>query len=496
MARMGLTERLSLSWLAVVGGLASLGLAYWVVSVFLSYRKLRHIKGPWLASISPLWLFYYTCRGTLYLAVEDALKKYGMWSIDGSRFVGPPSSIMVTIDLGSPVRIGPDYIVTDDPVIQKYMAAPRSPFVRGRWFKGMKFDTRKDNVLSMSDEKAHAELRAKLMPGYTGNEVPTLESDIDARVVELLNLIQRDYVDKNEAMDFAVLAGYFTLDILTQIAFGQALGFLIKNEDLYDYHKSSSQFYPIMELSSNHPMILSILRSRIMQGAAPKPTDKIGFGAIVGVAHKAVAERFGPDPKKVQDMLGSFVSHGLTQQECEVETLLQILAGADSTATALRTTFLFILTSPTAYAKLREEIAAVVESWDVSYSVIKNSEAQNLRYLEACIQEGLRMFMPLQGLAGRVSPYPDGATVNGVFIPPGTEVGIATYAMGHRRDFYGPDADTFRPERWIDNDPETIKGYGRINELVFGAGRSSCLGKRIALMELRKAIFEVSPVGP
>ena len=29
----------------------------------------------------------------------------------------------------------------------------------------MKFDTRKDNVLSMSDEKAHAELRAKLMPG-------------------------------------------------------------------------------------------------------------------------------------------------------------------------------------------------------------------------------------------------------------------------------------------------------------------------------------------
>ncbi len=388
--------------------------------------------------------------------------------------------------------------------------------MRGRWFKGMKFDTRKDNVLSMSDEKAHAELRAKLMPGvrqdsctdsfahpvnadvgeqYTGNEVPTLERDIDARVVELLDLIQRAYVDKNEAMDFAVLAGYFTLDILTQIAFGQALGFLIKNEDLYDYHKSSSQFYPIMELSSNHPMILSILRSRIMQGAAPKPTDKIGFGAIVGVAHKAVAERFGPDPKKVQDMLGSFVNHGLTQQECEVETLLQILAGADSTATALRTTFLFILTSPSAYVRLREEIAAAVESGDVSYPVIKNSEAQNLRYLEACIQEGLRMFMPLQGLAGRVSPSPDGATVNGVFIPPGTEVGIATYAMGHRRDFYGPDADTFRPERWIDNDPETIKGYERINELVFGAGRSSCLGKRIALMELRKAIFEVSPVG-
>jgi cytochrome P450 len=319
-----------------------------------------------------------------------------------------------------------------------------------------------------------------------------LEHDVDARVVELIDLIRRDYVDKNEAMDFAVLAGYFTLDILTQIAFGKALGFLVKNEDLYDYHKSSAAFYPVMELSSNHPTILSILNSRVMQGAAPKPTDKIGFGAIVGVAHKAVAARFGPDAKKIPDMLGSFIDHGLTQQECEVESLLQILAGADSTATALRTTFLFILASPPSYAKLRSEITAAVDLGNVSFPVIKNSEAQSLPYLQACIQEGLRMFMPLQGLAGRVSPYPNGATVNGIFIPPGTEVGVATYAVGHRRDIYGPDADTFRPERWIENDSETLKKFERTNELVFGSGRSSCLGKGIALMELGKAIFEVS----
>jgi len=311
-------------------------------------------------------------------------------------------------------------------------------------------------------------------------------------VVELLDLIRRDYVQKNEAMDFATLAGYFTLDILTQIAFGQAVGFLTKNEDLYEYHKSSTAFYPIMELGSNHPTILAILNSRLMEGAAPKPTDKLGFGAITGVAHKAVAERFGPDAKKLQDMLGSFVNHGLTQQECEVESLLQILAGADSTATALRTTFLYILTSPLTYSRLREEMAIAIEAGKVNYPVISNSQAQNLPYLQACIKEGLRMFMPLQGLAGRVSPSPGGATINGVFIPPGTEVGMSTFAMNHRKDFYGPDADTFRPERWIENDAETVKGYERINELVFGTGRSSCLGKGIALMELGKAIFEVS----
>ena len=310
--------------------------------------------------------------------------------------------------------------------------------------------------------------------------------------MELITLIRRDYVQKRQALDFAKLAGYFTLDILTQIAFGHALGFLVKNEDLYDYHRSSSAFYPVMELGSNHPTILAILNSRVMEGAAPKPTDKIGFGAIVGVAQKAVAERFGSDAKKVQDMLGSFVNHGLTQQECEVESLLQILAGADSTATALRTTFLHILTSPPTYNKLRGEIEAAIEAGNVAYPVIKHSQAQELPYLQACIKEGLRIFMPLQGLCGRVSPYPDGATIKGVFIPPGTEVGVATYAMNRRTDFYGPDADTFHPERWIENDEETVKRYERINEFVFGTGRSSCLGKNIALMELCKVIFEVS----
>ena len=66
---------------------------------------------------------------------------------------------------GSPVRIGPEYIASDDPMIQRQMNAPRSTFTRGRWFKGMKFDPRQDNILSMSDEKAHAELRSKVMPG-------------------------------------------------------------------------------------------------------------------------------------------------------------------------------------------------------------------------------------------------------------------------------------------------------------------------------------------
>ena len=61
----------------IIGAVGGIFAAYWIVTTYLQYRKLQHIRGPWIASISPVWMFYYTVRGTLYLAVEDALKKYG-----------------------------------------------------------------------------------------------------------------------------------------------------------------------------------------------------------------------------------------------------------------------------------------------------------------------------------------------------------------------------------------------------------------------------------
>jgi len=62
---------------SVGGGLVLVWFGYFIIKTFLSYWKLRHIKGPWLASISPAWLFYQTVRGKLYLASQEVLEKYG-----------------------------------------------------------------------------------------------------------------------------------------------------------------------------------------------------------------------------------------------------------------------------------------------------------------------------------------------------------------------------------------------------------------------------------
>lgn len=319
----------------------------------------------------------------------------------------------------------------------------------------------------------------------------SLENDIDGRVVELLELIHRDYVDKEEPFDFARLAGFFTLDNLTTIAFGVTMGFLRQNKDLFDYHKTSAKLYPIVECSMHHRSIYRLLQ--VVQKLVSQPSD-VGFGAIISAVNKAVAERFAKpaSAETPTDMLSSFMRHGLTQLQCESEAILQIMAGADSTAHALRNTFFHILSSPTAHRRLMIEIEATLEKGEASYPVIQNREAQALPYLRACIMEGLRIFMPLNGISPRLAPSPDGYTHNGIHIPAGTEIGISIYSMLRRKDIFGPDADTFRPERWFDQDTERLKARERVQEMVFGTGRTSCLGKDIALMELRTAIFEVS----
>jgi hypothetical protein len=81
-ANMSFQERCT-SWMAqhivatITLSIVGLYSLYWTITTFIQYRKLAHIKGPWIAAISPAWLFYHTLRGDNYLAVEAALKKYG-----------------------------------------------------------------------------------------------------------------------------------------------------------------------------------------------------------------------------------------------------------------------------------------------------------------------------------------------------------------------------------------------------------------------------------
>jgi cytochrome P450 len=167
------------------------------------------------------------------------------------------------------------------------------------------------------------------------------------------------------------------------------------------------------------------------------------------------------------------------------------IAGSDTTATAVRATFLYIITIPRVHDKLLTEISSAtlteISSSTLS-SPISDAEAKKLPYLQAVIKEGLRIYPPVAGLMAKKVP-PGGDTINGMFVPGGTQIGYGAWGIFRNKKIWGDDADAFRPERWLEG--ENIREQELALELIFAAGRYQCLGKSVALLELNKVFIEV-----
>jgi cytochrome P450 len=195
-------------------------------------------------------------------------------------------------------------------------------------------------------------------------------------------------------------------------------------------------------------------------------------------------------------MLSSFIAHGLTESDLVAESVMQILAGGETTATGLRATLLYIITNPRVYTTLRAEIdSAVKTEGRISSPVIKDTEWRHLIYLQAIIKEGLRIWPPVTGMMSKFSP-PNGDefTIDGekVFIPGGTNIGWASWGIHRNKAVFGEDAELYRPERWLDEaNPEKLERMRKVVDLNFGYGKYYCLGRLVALSELHKVIFEV-----
>lgn len=92
---------------------------------------------------------------------------------------------------------------------------------------------------------------------------------------------------------------------------------------------------------------------------------------------------------------------------------------------------------------------------------------------------------------------PQGDVINGMFVPGGTAVGWNLLTMMRSPEHWGPDADVFRPERFMEADEKTRASMERLVDLAFGYGKFGYAGKPLAFMELNKVFFEVKwPYAP
>jgi len=154
----------------------------------------------------------------------------------------------------------------------------------------------------------------------------------------------------------------------------------------------------------------------------------------------------------------------MSDRELRDQLVTLLLAGHETTATALAWAFDLLLHAPAALARLRAELR---DGGDA--------------YLRAVVAESLRL-RPVLPLAGRRLARP--LETDGYRLPAGTDVTPAIWLTHTRPDLY-PQPKAFRPERFLENQPTT---YGWI---PFGGGVRRCLGAAFAELEMRIVIAAV-----
>jgi cytochrome P450 len=425
---------------------------------------------------------------------------------------------------GPIARVAPEHLITSSPDLWARINGVRSEYRRAPWFyNATRFEPGKDNVFTECDNKRHDLRRKKMASGvsvlllislprakqsqYAGKENPELEISIDSHVKELVELIAK-YAAPTESklpstpVNMAQKIPYFTLDVISHVGLGTAFGNLKNDTDVNDYLKSSEEGLRIANTA--WALGLAKLRELPIIGPALSPSEKdvSGFGKMIAEARKVVNDRITRSTDQKSDMIASFIRNGITGDDLFQEVFEQILAGSDTTAASIRTIFLYIISHPRVYNKLRKEIDRTVKSGitSISSDIISDTQARQLPYLNAVVREAMRVHPPVVNIFSRITPdQGDLVTVDGkeYFIPGGTMIGYSAWSM-HRNNkaLYGEDAEVFRPERWlldesIPEQKERLLQMTKTNDMIFGYGRWQCLGRTVALIEIHKCLFEL-----
>lgn len=168
--------------------------------------------------------------------------------------------------------------------------------------------------------------------------------------------------------------------------------------------------------------------------------------------------------------------HSLEHNEIILNSALFIVAGSETTANLLSGLIARLIWNKDKYEKVVAEIrGAFKNEAEINYEA-----ASKLTYLNACIEEGLRIHPPVPTGLLRTVPK-SGDFIDGSWVPGGTSVAVSSWAAAHNPANFA-ECDTFIPERWID---PAFSGDIKKAMQPFSLGPRGCIGRHLSYMEMR-----------
>ncbi|XP_064470461.1 cytochrome P450 3A6-like [Ornithodoros turicata] len=172
--------------------------------------------------------------------------------------------------------------------------------------------------------------------------------------------------------------------------------------------------------------------------------------------------------------LSSGKSISLDDTVAQVFTLM--LGGTDTVASTLVYVFHNLVLRPEHQEKVIEEIDRVIGKEEVTYEKL-----QSLEYLEAVINETLRIYTPDSYIMRYCTKK---TTLRGIELNPGNVIYIPVQAIHMDPEFHH-EPETFKPERFLPENKDSILPF---TFMPFGGGPRTCIGSRQAMIQLKVAV--------
>uniref|UniRef100_A0A8C3HHV9 Thromboxane-A synthase n=1 Tax=Chrysemys picta bellii TaxID=8478 RepID=A0A8C3HHV9_CHRPI len=409
------------------------------------------------------------------------------------------------------------YVLVSEPEMIKHILVKDFSNFTNRMTPGLVTKPVIDSILCLRDQR-WKEVRSILTPAFSAAKMKEMTPLINQACDVLLSNL-KVYADSGKAFDIQRSYGCFTLDVVASVAFGTHVDSQKNPDDTFV--KNCKKFFefsmlrPILILSIAFPFIMiplsrilpnksrdemngffikaikNMIALRDQQDAnerrrdflqlildARSSTNYIGeeYFDIVNQADVSIQDHKPPVdkalPKKVQKTL--------SEDEIVGQAFIFLIGGYETTTNALSFATYLLATNPECQEKLLQEI----DEFSGKHDVPDYQNVQELPYLDMVIAETLRMYPPAFRFTRETSKD---CVVMGQHIPAGAVIEIAVGPLHYNPEFW-PEPEKFIPERFT---AEAKLQQHPFAYLPFGAGPRSCIGMRMALLEIKMTLLRI-----
>ncbi|KAF7759664.1 hypothetical protein Agabi119p4_11359 [Agaricus bisporus var. burnettii] len=378
------------------------------------------------------------------------------------------------------------------------------------YVKGEEFQRNMDSVLGVGVFNSDGDMwkfhRSITRPAFARDRISDFQM-FDRHAETVIQQLKSRF-GEGQAVDFQDLMSRFSLDSATEFLFGHCVHSLraglpysvntpyapknIQTPETRRANEFSTAFLEAFEGVAHRERLRTVWPLfEIFSDRTKKPMEVLDDflePIIADAIQKKSAVHHEVEAKPIETSEGTLLDH-LVQVTSDPkilkdETLNIMLAGRDTTTGTLTFAVYLLSQYPHVMQRLRQEVLEKVGP--TKCPTFDN--IREMKYLRAVLNETLRLYpvVPFnvrESVNGTTWPNPD---PNGkpFYIPAGTRTLYSVFMMQRREDLWGPDAEEFDPDRFLD---ERVKKYLVKNSFIFlpfNAGPRICLGQQFAYNEM------------